>query len=117
MTAPTGLRRLPLSLLTIGSLLLAATSGALAPGCSDDDASRTTSAWSLPSFVMELETFSEGRRDGTIVLTYESGLLTITVSPYGVVDIGAADPGVRTVPPAPDWFISPDTARARGASR
>ncbi len=140
MAAPIRLSRLPLSLLTIGSLLLAATGGAMTLGCSDDEASGTTSPWSLPPFVMELETFSDGTRDGTIALTYisedewlwevfdatgslrssqrlESGRLTITHRSYGIIHSEEVDPAVRTVPPAPDWFISPDTARGRGASR
>ena len=94
----------------------------------------------FPPFVMELETIRDGRVDVTIVLTYasddewlwevfdtdgsfvdsqrlESGRLTITHGAYGVLHSERVDPNETYSPPAPDWFITPDTARGRGASR
>ena len=121
-------------LLAVGGLLLAAAGGVMAAGCSDDGAFdwRARQPWRLPPFVMELETFSLGAPESTIVLTWvseddwlwevfntdgslrswrrlESGRLT----PNGTPE--AAEPGVNYWPPAPDWLISPATAVGRRA--
>ena len=72
---PSGPGRTPLFPVTFGGLLLVAAGGVAALSCSDDEAFdwRATQLRSLPSFVMELETFSGGNPHSTIVLNWVSG--------------------------------------------